>query len=98
MVAFESADSYSAGTLVLGSVAGLVGASGVAGIDQRRVPHAQTPETKVVRDSTKPYPVDAARNLVFGATQGAAEVLSTSEPELPESTSPEGTEAEEQVG
>lgn len=79
-------------------VAGLVGASGVAGIDQRRVPHAQTPETKVVRDSTKPYPVDVARNIVFGATQGAAEVLSTSEPELPESTSPEGTEAEEQVG
>ena len=78
--------------------AGLVGTSSVAGIDQRRVSHAQTPQTKVVRDSAKPYSVDAARNLVFGAAPVAAEVLSASETELPGSTSTEGTESEEQAG
>lgn len=57
-------------TATAGSLtAGLVGSASTRGIDQRRTASVQTErKTPEVKDSTKPYSVQAATALVFGGT------------------------------
>lgn len=73
--------------------ANLVGSSGFAGVDQRRTSTAHTPAVKVVRDSTKPYSVADAKNLVFGSA-ATSEVLSTPGSEVAQTDSEQGEAAQ----